>query len=176
FKSINLKDISMNPSEIFSMRRFGLLVRQDFIHNYRLFAITLIGFCGSLFILFLMMQIANNLRPLTAEGFFETFLFISALAAILYTGTAFPGLRTREKSFSYLLNPASALEKFILEFVSRIILFLVIVPFLYWVIFHAEGYFLQLLNPEFDFTPLSFTDHTLKRPDDLSERNLMVFG
>lgn len=166
----------MNSSDIFSINRFGLLIRQYAIHNYRLFAITLIGFCGGLFILFLMMQLGNDLRPFNANTFFETFLFISAIAAMLYTGTAFPGLRTREKSFSYLLNPASVLEKFLLEFISRILLFIVVVPFLYWIMFHAEGYFLQLLNPEFNFTPFSFTDHNLKRPDGVSETTLMLSG
>lgn len=166
----------MNSSDIFSISRLGLLIRQNLIHNYRLFAITLIGFCGGLFILFLMMQLTNDLRPLDANTFFETFLFISVITAMLYTGTAFSGLRTREKSFSYLLNPASVLEKFLLEFVSRILVFIVVVPSLYWIIFHAEGYFLHLINPEFSFTPVSFTDNNLKRPDELSEIALMLSG
>ena len=123
-----------------------------------------------------MMQLVNDLRPLNANTFFETFLFISAVTAMLYAGTAFPGLRTREKSFSYLLNPASVFEKFILEFVSRILLLIVVVPILYWIIFHAEGYFHQLLYPEFNFTPFSFTDHNLRRPDELSETALILSG
>lgn len=148
----------MKTSNTFSIYRFGLLVRQDIIHNFKLLSISLIGFCGGLFILLLMIQIGDNFRPWSADAFFQLFLTIFIGTAILHAGTSFPLLRTKEKSYCYLLNPASAIEKFGLEFVMRIAAFILLVPLLYGIIFNAEGYVVHLLYPKYTYVSHSVLD------------------
>jgi len=82
------------------------------------------------------------------------FLFIAV--GIIYTGTSFPGLRTREKSFSFLLNPVSAFEKYVFEFLSRIVLFIIVMPIIFWLVYLTEGFFAELIIPDYDFVPVSF--------------------
>lgn len=148
----------MKTSDTFSITRFLLLVKQHLIHNHRMLLLSIVGFCGGLFILLLIMQAMNEFDTWTKDAYYHTFLVIFIATGLLYAGTSFPGLRSRERSFGYLLNPASTFEKFLFEFFSRIAIFLVLVPLLYWAIFHAEGFFLQAIHAQFQFAPYSFTD------------------
>lgn len=160
----------MKTSDTFDFRRFGLLVKQNFIHNYRMMLICLIGFCGGLFMLLLLVQAMNKFDTWTRDAYINTFLAIFIALGLLYSGTSFPGLRSRERTFSYLLIPASTFEKFLLEFLSRIVLFLVAVPLLYWAVFTTEGFFLQAIHNKFVFQPYSYSDLTMLRflPSDLT--------
>lgn len=145
----------MKTSDTFSITRFGLLVKQHLIHNYRMLLVSIVGFCGGLFMLLLIIQAINRFDTWSRDTFIGTFIPIFIATALLYTGTSFPGLRTREKSYSYLLNPASTLEKFLFELISRILLFIILIPLLYWIVYHIEGYFIQAIYSKFEFVPQS---------------------
>ena len=151
----------MKTSDTFNISRFGLLIKQHLIHNHRMLIISVVGFCGGLFMLLLIIQAMNEFEAWTQNAFDTTFLTIFIGSALLYTGTSFPGLRTREKSYGYLLNPASTLEKFLFELTSRIILFIILIPLMYWIVFNAEGYFLQALHSKFQFVPRTFSQFPL---------------
>src|SRR5690606_17984674 len=146
----------MKISDTFSIERFGLLIKQHLIHNYRMLIVSLVGFSGGLFMLLLVIQAVNQFDTWCQDAFSGTFITIFIGTALLYAGTSFPGLRTREKSYSYLLNPASVFEKFLFELISRILLFIILIPLLYWVIFNVEGIFLHAIYPKFQFTSQSF--------------------
>ena len=148
----------MKASDTFNLNRFGLLVKQNFIHNYRIMLICLAGFCGGLFMSLLFIQATNEFHTWSVNAYFSMFLTVFISTGLLYAGTAFPRLRSREKSYSYLLIPASVFEKFLFEVLTRIVLFLVLVPLLYWVIFNTEGFFLQAVHSEFAFKPYSYMD------------------
>lgn len=161
----------MKTSDTFNLTRFALLIKQHLIHNHRMLLISIIGFCGGLFILFLIIQAMNELTALSEDTLRVTFIMIFIVTALLYTGTSFPSLRTREKSYNYLLTPASTLEKFLFELISRIIVFIILVPLLYWTVYHVEGYFLQVLYPRFEFVPQSIIEIPLLEvdvPEDLT--------
>jgi hypothetical protein len=166
----------MKMSDQFNINRFGLLVRQDLIHNFKLYVLSLVGFCGGLFILLFLMKMVDGFSAWTVNAFFELFLTVFIATGIMFSGSAFPGLRTREKSYSYLLNPASVLEKFLLEFTGRIVVFIILVPLLYWIIFNAEGYLLQLLNDKFIFKPYFFTDVPMRPPNNWVIGSAISFG
>lgn len=151
----------MKTSDTFDFRRFGLLVRQNFIHHNRMMVLCVVGFCGGLFLLLLLVQAINQFETWTRDAYSNTFYTIFILTGLLYAGTAFTGLRSKEKSFSYLLTPASAFEKFLLEFLVRIVLFLILVPLLYWAVFNTEGFFVQAIRENFEFKPYSYTEFTL---------------
>ncbi|HBL74876.1 MAG: hypothetical protein A2W90_07115 [Bacteroidetes bacterium GWF2_42_66] len=57
-------------------------------------------------------------------------IFSVSAASLLYIGSAFPALRSREKTINFLMIPASPFEKFLYEFIERIVLFCVLFPIL----------------------------------------------
>ena len=142
----------MQQNNLFSFARFGVLCKQNLIHNFRLTITSLIAFCGGLFILLLAIQIVNGFRSPDGERFFfGLFIAIFSITAIICTGTAFPNLRTKERTVSYLMLPASAFEKFLIEFLGRIVLFILIIPLVYWAVYNLEGYIVNLFLPVFSF-------------------------
>lgn len=77
------------------------------------------------------------------HGAIFSFVFIGA--CLLWVGQSFPGLKSKEKTMEYLMIPASIPEKFLFEFVNRIVIFLIIFPIIYWVatnivtaLFHSQ--------------------------------------
>jgi hypothetical protein len=68
---------------------------------------------------------------------------------VLYVGHSFPAFRSKESTISYLMTPASALEKFTFEFITRIGLALVTLPVLYWLTYHVQGFFFAIFTDNF---------------------------
>jgi hypothetical protein len=62
-------------------------------------------------------------------------IFTGVVASVLATGMSFPELRTSNKSINYLLLPASNMEKFLVQFIIRIIGFALLFLPLFWLIF-----------------------------------------
>jgi hypothetical protein len=114
---------------------------------------SLVAFAGGLFILLLFVQFMDGFQPKPDGANFALAIFVIIAMGILCAGTAFPGLRTKEKAQGYLLLPASTFEKFLMEFLTRIILFMLIVPAVYWVVGNLEGNLVRLFQPSFYFNP-----------------------
>jgi len=69
---------------------------------------------------------------------------------------SFSAFRSKEKSIGYLLIPASISEKFIFEFLTRIVLFIILIPGIFWLVVNIEGaivhhYVPRLTNYTFSF-------------------------
>ncbi len=84
------------------------------------------------------------------------FLFAFFAGGLIWCGQAFPGFRSKEKSMDYLLTPASLSEKFIFEFINRILIYIIVFPIIYWIftnlvagIFHV--YYPDYQNYKFGF-------------------------
>jgi hypothetical protein len=135
-------------NNIFSWTRFQLLFRQHFIHNGQFLLLATGAYIGVIFIVLSLTQLGNDAHPLdlaTFQGFLIAFVSVFGL---LYVGHSFPAFRSKESTISYLMLPASLLEKFVFEFVSRIGLVIVTLPFLYWVSFNLQGYFFSIFTEE----------------------------
>lgn len=145
----------MKTHDTFHFPRFAMLCKQNLYHHHRLILTAILGFCGALFLLLLFIQAVDGFHTFYSKDAFYTFVSVFCVTGILYTGTAFPGLRSREKAHQYLMIPASSFEKFLLEIVLRIVLFLLVVPLLYWVVYNLEGNVVRLFDPEFSFERLS---------------------
>jgi len=78
-----------------------------------------------------------------------TFLVMFFLGGSIYSSLSYPAFRTKEKSISYLLLPASTAEKYVFEFLSRIVLFILLMPFVFWVIANIEGSVMHYYKPDF---------------------------
>lgn len=54
----------------------------------------------------------------------------------IVTGTSFPALADQVKTMNYLLTPGSNLEKFMVQFVTRIVLFIPLALSIFWIATH----------------------------------------
>ncbi len=139
-----------------STKRLGLLTRQYWVYNKKLILLSLGGFTTGLFVFLYGVHTITNFTPWRWNEGFALFAFLFTILSVAYAGFAFPGLRTKEKAHSYLMVPATISEKYLFEFLNRIILFLIVMPLLYWLVYNLEGYWARMLHPEFGFAGFSY--------------------
>ncbi len=65
-----------------------------------------------------------------------TFYLSGAVAAILYIGNSFPYFRKKDTSVGMIMLPASVFEKFVYEYLSRVVLFTLLFPIFFSFIAH----------------------------------------
>jgi len=132
----------------FSQKRFTMLFKQHFIHNAQFLLFSVGAYVGVVFIVLSIVQVANRLQPHDLQ-FFQGFLMAFVpIFAILYVGHAFPAFRSKESTIHYLMIPASVLEKFLFELISRIGLVLIILPVLFWCTFNLQGYIFAIFTTD----------------------------
>ncbi len=130
----------------FSFSRFIKLCKQQLFLNSRLILFGLIGYCGTIFILMLPMRVSNSQNVFDVTNFLQVMTFFFIGFGVLYNGYSFKFLRTKESSISYLMIPASALEKFIFEFLNRVVLTIIALPTIFWIVFNLTGLFFNILD------------------------------
>lgn len=135
-------------NNIFSRKRFALLFKQHFIHNAQLLWLSTGAYIGVIFIVLSIAQMSNDLRPHDLSNFQALLVTFVSLFGILYVGHSFPAFRSKESTINYLMMPASVLEKFVFELVIRIGIILLMLPLLYWITFHLQGYFFTIFTGE----------------------------
>lgn len=149
----------METNNIFSLRRFLLYCKHSLIINKKMIGISLIGFVGTLFIALLFFQsIDHNFEGWNIENYIALFFTYFFGLGFTYISSSFPAFRTKEKSIHYLMLPISSSEKFAFELITRIILFLIIMPSLYWIVANLEGAIVHSYVPEFLNYKFSFSD------------------
>ncbi|MEQ8413720.1 MAG: hypothetical protein RIB71_04620 [Imperialibacter sp.] len=140
-------------NNIFNGHRFVLLCRQHFVHNNKLLLFSSGAYVGVVFILLSFVQASEGLRPHDLDNFRGFLIGFVIVFGLLYVGYSFPGFRAKESTMNYLLVPASLMEKFVFELVSRIGGMLLLLPLLFWITFNLQGYFFTLFN-EYPFDPI----------------------
>jgi len=152
----------METNNIFSFSRFIQLCRQSFIIHKKLIGITMAGFSGFVFLFLMLVQI-KNYASWNNNSYMITFLVMFFLGGTVYSSLSFPAFRTKQKSLTYLMLPSSASEKYLFEFLARIVLFIIVMPSLFWIMANIAGaimhhYIPEFLNYRFSFskTLLSF--------------------
>jgi hypothetical protein len=150
-----------------------LLFKQHFIHHAQLLLLSTGAYIGVIFIVLSMIQIGSDLQPHGVSHFQELLAVFVTLFGILYVGHSFPAFRSKESTIHYLMIPASVLEKFVFEFVSRIGIILLMLPLLFWITFHLQGYFFAIFTEEI-FEPVGI-QHLVKL-DAPPEYALLVYS
>lgn len=157
----------METNNTFSFKRLELLFRQSFIINKKLIGISLAGIAGTMFFVLIILQSMNSFRNWDQKDSMLTFLFLFFSLGSIYAGLSFPAFRTKDKSISYLMLPASSSEKYIFEFLTRILAFFIIIPLIFWVVANIEGtivhhYKAALADYKFSFQQAwaAFTNNT----------------
>lgn len=120
-----------------SINRIGLLYKQYYFINRNKLLLILIATAGLITGYHTFVH-AVNYRYLGQQNFLSDYHLSSfgiALFAgcLLWCGNAFPELRNKERRMSYLIAPATSLEKFSFEVLNRIIVFIIVFPIIYWV-------------------------------------------
>lgn len=135
-------------TNIFSGKRFQLLFKQHFIHNGQFLLLSSGAYVGVIFIVLSLVQAGNSLEPHRFESFQAFLITFVTVFGILYVGHSFPAFRSKESTIGYLMLPASTVEKFLFEFISRVGIILVTLPLLFWITFHLQGYFFALFTDQ----------------------------
>lgn len=130
-----------------------LLFKQNYIHNAQFVWLSTVAYVGVIFIVLSLVQFGNDLKPHTLENFQGFLAVLVTVFGILYVGHAFPAFRAKESTIHYLMTPASVLEKFVFEFVNRIVIMLLLLPLLYWLTFNLQGFFFIMFTDE-QFNPI----------------------
>lgn len=122
----------MKTNQLFSLKRFyAYAVSSLTLHHRQLLLTT--GAVAAGLVLFLSFLMFVN-RSWNANQWFPFLIFVVPIAGLLYVGSAFPALRSREKTIGFLLVPASAFEKLLYEFIERIVFFCVLFPILLYLV------------------------------------------
>ncbi len=148
----------METNNSFSFQRLVLLGKQSFIINKKLIGISLAGFSAIIFIALIVMQSAANFRNWDNGDSAAAFVFLFFQFGFIYTCLSFPAFRSKEKSMVYLMLPASVSEKYTFELLTRIVLYIVLMPLLFWLVANIEGIVVHSFMPELTNYKFSFRD------------------
>jgi len=113
---------------------------------------TLLLTVGAAFItmLFVLVGISNE-RSLE-----RMFWLLGAVGALLYVGNSFPDLRKKETTMSFVMIPASVSEKFVFEFINRIVLYAVMYPVMFYLASLLSVYISIFLFPNREISQFDF--------------------
>lgn len=149
----------METNNLFSFQRFLLLCKQSLIVNKKMICIALIGFSGSLFIALVLFQsVSNNINNWNIDSYTILFFVIFFSLGIIYTSLSFPAFRSKEKSMAYLMQPSGSSEKFVFELVTRLVVFILVMPLLFWAVANLEGALMHYFKPDFEHYQFSLTE------------------
>jgi hypothetical protein len=143
------------------------------IHNSQFLGLSTVAYIGVIFIVLSIAQAGNDMRPHGQEAFQGFLVAFVTVFGVLYVGHSFPAFRSKESTINYLMIPASVLEKFIFEFVSRIGIILLSLPLLYWITFHLQGYVFTMFTDD-TFMPLGI--HHLVKLDVPENYELLIYS
>lgn len=123
----------MKQNKYFSISRFINLLRNDWLINKKTYLLTLVGYALAIYGLsYFLMYTTRHFTNSQYTGLFMFYL----MGIGFVIGTSFPALTDQIKTINYLLAPGSNLEKFMVQFVNRIVLFIPLALTIFWVATH----------------------------------------
>jgi hypothetical protein len=140
----------MATHELFSFQRIRQLAQNQYVMDRKT---TWLGWGGIIiaitFVLLVGQSLDHNYLRWNNKSYFGTFLMFYFVGGIAASANSFKWLRSKEARYAYLMIPATALEKFTFEFFSKIVAFLLLTPFVFWIVANTEGYIFHLFQPNF---------------------------
>ena len=133
----------MQTNNLFSFHRFLLLCKQSLIINKKIILTSIIGMSGALFIIMLFLQSIRKFSNWAEGGYLGLFFFCFVVLGAIYISNSFPAFRSKETSMAYLMLPATTYEKFLFEFLSRIVLFILVMPLLFVCVLYFETFLVR---------------------------------
>lgn len=124
----------MNIQQHFDIKRFANLFKNDLLLNYKSYILIVTGFIV-IYYLFLIFTMTNYTKTFNSRDYTNAFL-LGLFAYSLFVGSAFPALSSKNATHTYIMTPASTLEKFSLQFLIRIVFGLFILNASFCVLAH----------------------------------------
>lgn len=123
----------MKSNSYFSFQRFWILLRNDILLNYKKYLLTIGGaFIVIFIVLFMSMPNAQYERHFVGSSYITPFL-ICLIGLSAFIGMAFPAFSNKTDTLNYLLQPASTFEKFLSQFIIRVVIGIMIFLLIFWI-------------------------------------------
>ena len=104
----------MNTNRYFSFSRLGLVMKRDFMENSKTNLYTFLGISLAFLLVYLLYMNDSNG---SSNGFINdhagAFASITSFLLVYFASETMKNMRTKEQRFSYLMLPATSLEKFV---------------------------------------------------------------
>ena len=104
----------MNTNRYFSFSRLGLVMKRDFMENSKTNLYTFLGISLAFLLVYLLYMNDSNG---SSNGFINdhagAFASITSFLLVYIASETMKNMRTKEQRFSYLMLPATSLEKFV---------------------------------------------------------------
>lgn len=139
----------MKQNKYFSPGRFAHLLRNDWLINQKTYLFTLAGISIASYALMYYAMITTKHVTINQYTGFIVFYLVCIGFVI---GTAFPALTNQNKASRYLLMPGSTLEKYLVQFLIRILIFIPVALLIFWISAHLAKASL-IPDPEIGFDP-----------------------
>ena len=137
----------MGLQKHFSASRFYKYLKYDLTLNGKTYLLALVGLFVVLFIVDVFTLSTASSKINFNRGYYTPiFVFFLILIGVVSAGSAFSGLRSTKTSINYLLIPVSNFEKFVVQFLIRIIGFVLVFLPLYWLTFKLACSFYSLFG------------------------------
>jgi hypothetical protein len=176
----------------FNLNRFSCLLKQDLLINKTKYLLTILGLGLITYLLsywFLNSHKATLVRfHERVNGYYMACFVFYMMAVGVVVGTAFPDLTDKIKASNYLLSPGSVFEKFLVQFLLRMVLFIPVALGIFWIVirlakasllpdpevFYENQFFDPSLIPYFEFRLLVI--NTVNKLISTWQIFFMVFG
>ncbi|HEY5498963.1 MAG TPA: hypothetical protein VIK20_01130 [Bacteroidales bacterium] len=124
----------METNQFFSLKRFYLLLRNDVLINYKMYLFTIIvAFLVDFVVIYMQLPKGYHPDPNYSNFAFITSFFICLFSLGLFLGMSFPNMDNKIKVRSYLLMPSSTFEKFLSQFLIRIVVGTILFMMIFWI-------------------------------------------
>lgn len=146
----------MKTSNSISLTRIAWLLQYDWVTNKKTYLTVLLGFIGLIILAYQLILFSNH-GYLTFETGYAKGIFFSGyfILCLLWVGQSFLALRNPQNAKAYLMLPANASEKYLIELLIKMLGLFVIYPVVFWI---ASNLGLGLFQ---FFGPLLFKNITL---------------
>ncbi len=141
---------TFNPTRFFKYAQYNLIINK----NGYLYSLT--GFCSAM----LLTQISLlSFSSGWHRNQWSAFYLVSlAIFGIIFFGKSFSALRKKESAINFMILPASTFEKFIYEFLSKILITLIIYGVLFPIIADLSAFLAQFINSDNTIKYFSYAD------------------
>lgn len=104
----------MNTNRYFSFSRLGLVMKRDFMENWKTNLYTFLGISLAFLLVYLLyMNDSNGSSNDFINDYAGAFASITSYLLVYFASETMKNMRTKEQRFSYLMLPATSLEKFV---------------------------------------------------------------
>lgn len=134
----------MSTNKIFNSRRFVNLIKNDLLIYHKSYMIKFAAIVVIMYLFLFFTMIGYDRSYGGSEYSLYFLMFLAGLATFI--GSAFPALNSKHTANSFILLPASTFEKYLQQFLSRIVLGTLIFFMLFWIAAHLARF--TALNTE----------------------------